>query len=245
MIYTLQKCTVRYAPKDFVTPARLPLIFITDTLTQTYALPREKTRVHLSYGTELAALMGVMTRLIPMQRTPMISGKARKLAGLILATAVLSFCSSAYALFYHAEFPLSPGQEIPPVASPASGQGVVDYDTVTDLLSWSISYTDLLGDLTAAHFHGPALPTQNAGVQVGLSASPSPIVGSTTISDAQGADLLNELWYVNLHTSQFPSGELRGQVVGLALARGDDPVPEPTGLGLLGLGLLTLRRRRR
>ncbi len=175
----------------------------------------------------------------------MMTNKTRKLASLILATAVLSFCSSAYALFYHAEFPLSPGQEVPPAASTATGQGVVDYDTVTGLLSWSVSYADLISPLTAAHFHGPALPTQNAGVQVPLSVGPNPIVGSATITAPQGADLLNELWYVNLHTAAFPAGELRGQVVGLTLARGDDPVPEPTGLGLLGLGLLALRRRRK
>ena len=179
------------------------------------------------------------------KRTKMLKDATQKLAALILVTAVLSFGSSAYALFYHAEFPLSAAQEVPPNGSPATGQGTVDYDTVTDLLSWSVTYSDLSGPPTAAFFHGPALPTQNAGVVVPMSPDPSPIAGSTTISDPQGADLLNDLWYVNIHTSAFPGGEIRGQVVGFALSRGDEAVPEPAGLGLIGLALLAARRRRR
>ena len=174
-----------------------------------------------------------------------MSSMTRRAASLILVTAVLCFGNSAYALFYHAEFPLSSAHEVPPVVSPATGQGVVDYDTVTDLLSWSVSYSDLSGPPTAAHLHGTALPNQVADIQVGMTAGPSPIVASTTINDAQGADLLNELWYVSLHTDQLPAGELRGQVVGFALAPGGEPVPEPAGLGLIGLALLAARRRRR
>ena len=31
-------------------------------------------------------------------------------------------------------------------------------------------------------------------------------------SEAQGTDLLNGLWYINIHTASNPDGELRGQI---------------------------------
>ena len=88
------------------------------------------------------------------------------------------------------------------------------------------------------HFHGPAFPNQNAGVQVATGVAGPPVVGNAVIIAAQETDLLNQLWYLNLHTSAFPGGEIRGQVI---------PIPEPSGLMLLGggLALLAALRRRR
>jgi hypothetical protein len=40
----------------------------------------------------------------------------------------------------------------------------------------------------------------------------SPIVGQTTLTQAQIDQLKQGLWYVNLHTAANPGGELRGQV---------------------------------
>jgi len=85
------------------------------------------------------------------------------------------------------------------------------------------------------HFHGPAAPNLNAGVQVGVGVVGTPVVGNAILNAAQVADLLAGLWYLNLHTSMFPGGEIRGQVL----------VPEPATLGLLGAGLIGLAWRRR
>jgi hypothetical protein len=111
-------------------------------------------------------------------------------------------------------------------------------DTVSHQLSWNISWSGLSGTETVMHFHGPALPNANAGVQVNfgaISGTTSPSVGSTAITALQEADLLAGLWYVNIHTDLFPGGEIRGQVV-----------PEPGGLLLLAasLGALAALRRR-
>jgi hypothetical protein len=54
----------------------------------------------------------------------------------------------------------------------------------------------------------------------------------------QVAQLNNEEWYFNIHTSTFGGGEIRGQIL---------PVPEPSVLALtaLGLGGLIVWRVRR
>jgi hypothetical protein len=41
---------------------------------------------------------------------------------------------------------------------------------------------------------------------------PSPFKGSATLTDAQAADLMAGLWYVNNHTEAYKGGELRGQL---------------------------------
>ena len=113
------------------------------------------------------------------------------------------------------EFPIDGFQVVPPTGSPGTGFGFVTLDTdgtLTFLLSWNITWGGLLGDETAAHFHGPAPPGMNAGVQVPIGAD-SPSIGSAFITAAQAADLLDGLWYINIHTTLFPGGEIRGQVV--------------------------------
>jgi len=146
----------------------------------------------------------------------------------------VAFCGAAGATVHTFNFPLDGLQEVPPVATPAFGFGMVTYDSDTNMLSWSISYQDLIGTITDAHFHGPADYGVNAGVRVGIGPGPSPLVGSTMISEAFASELLDGLWYVNIHSTFRPGGEIRGQVV-----------PAPGALALFGLsGLLAARRRR-
>lgn len=97
--------------------------------------------------------------------------------------------------------------------SAGTGVATITYDTVTNSLTWSITWSGLTGTPSLMHFHGPALPNQNAGVQVNVGVVGPPVVGNATISDTQEADLLAGLWYLNLHTDVFPGGEIRGQVV--------------------------------
>ena len=127
-------------------------------------------------------------------------------------------------------------QEVPPSGSPGTGTGVMTYDDITNLLSWNIAYSGLIGTPTLSHFHGPAPVGINAGVQVDIVANSggsitSPMIGSATISDPQEADLLAGLWYINIHSTAYASGEIRGQV---------QAVPIPPALWLFGSGLLGL-----
>lgn len=125
--------------------------------------------------------------------------------------------------------------------SPATGSATMTLDDVTNLFSWEISWSALLGDLTVAHFHGPAGPGVNAGVEVDfLTIAPgNPSVGSTVISAEQATDLLAGLWYINVHSTEFPGGEIRGQVTL------SSDVPAPATIALFGLGLAGLGWSRR
>ena len=108
---------------------------------------------------------------------------------------------------------LAGDSEVPAVVT--SGAGTLDatLNQSTSVLTWTVSHSGLSGPVTAAHFHGPAMAGQNAGVVVPLSGSmASPITGNATLTPAQVADLTAGKWYLNLHTAANPGGEIRGQV---------------------------------
>ena len=108
---------------------------------------------------------------------------------------------------------LRPANEVPPVASNATGQVNAVLTKDTNVLRWQLTYSGLSGPATAGHFHGPAMAGANAGVAVPFTgAVTSPMSGQATLNAAQVADLLDGKWYVNIHTAQFPGGEIRGQL---------------------------------
>ncbi|HEV2365777.1 MAG TPA: CHRD domain-containing protein [Caulobacteraceae bacterium] len=125
-----------------------------------------------------------------------------------------AFATAAAAETVHFQAKLDGAQETPPHAVPGKGSADVSLDTATKKLSWRVTYSGLTGPAVAAHFHGPAGPGKAAGVQVPLTGNlASPITGSADISDAQIKDLRAGLWYLNIHTAQYPPGEIRGQVL--------------------------------
>lgn len=106
---------------------------------------------------------------------------------------------------------LKGASEVPPTDSAATGTAEVSVDTATKEVKWTIQFSGLTGDATAAHFHGPAAVGENAGPAVDISGKIES--GSATLTDAQLADLQAGKLYINLHTAKFPDGEIRGQVV--------------------------------
>lgn len=108
---------------------------------------------------------------------------------------------------------LSSAAEVPSNASAGTGTLEASFDKGTSVLKWRVMYSGLTGPATMAHFHGPAMPGANAGVVVPFPSAASPAEGSATLTPAQVTDLMAGKWYVNIHTAQYPGGEIRGQVL--------------------------------
>lgn len=101
-------------------------------------------------------------------------------------------------------------QETPPNNSTATGRASLLLSPDEKTARVSLTFAGLSSGQTDAHIHGPALP--------GVSAPPIfPLpLGQVndfpiTLTPSQVQDLKNGLFYVNVHSSNFPAGEIRGQ----------------------------------
>jgi hypothetical protein len=111
--------------------------------------------------------------------------------------------------------PLTGAQQVPPVQTSGSGSAALTYDPSTREVTWSITYSGLSGDATMAHFHDGA-EGKNGPVVIWLSKKgepvSSPIAGKATLTADQAKQFTSGMYYVNVHTKDHPSGEIRGQV---------------------------------
>ena len=112
------------------------------------------------------------------------------------------------------EAELSSANEVPPSGTGAEGEAEVELDPRRGRVCVEIEADELAGDVVAGHIHvGPA--GVNGGVVVNLG------VDSAEFEDCvDGIDpgLLRAIarnpsgYYVNIHTTAVPSGEIRGQL---------------------------------
>lgn len=110
---------------------------------------------------------------------------------------------------------LNGGQEVPPTASGAVGTGFFTLDTTTGMVCFAISYTTLTSAETDSHIHGPDAPfTEHpSNIIIGLGLPTSPMQGCVgPLTGPQMGDMKKGLYYVNIHTSTNPLGEIRGQL---------------------------------
>ncbi len=99
-----------------------------------------------------------------------------------------------------------------------SGNAEFTYDASTRAVTWNISFSGLPSPATMAHFHGPAEAGKNAGVKVWLSQKgsmevTSPIKGEATLFPDNAKMFEAGDMYINVHTNDYRSGEIRGQVL--------------------------------
>jgi hypothetical protein len=140
-----------------------------------------------------------------------MSGKALLLSAAAVALSFTFSAASAEMLKMKAD--LAATKEVPPTKSDGKGTADITYDTASKKLSWKLNYTGLTGPATMAHFHGPASTTENKPPAVPIPDPKSGTEGSATLTDAQAKDLMDGMYYVNVHTDANKGGEIRGQVV--------------------------------
>ena len=154
-----------------------------------------------------------------------IRSDSRSLTGGRASVAALAFVgliasgSHAFAAIVPIQATLTGGGEVPANDSPARGLMEGTFDTDTNTLEWTVTYSGLTTAPISANFHGPVsylglIPEENAPIQVGTPGSlANPFHGAAKIDDDQAKDLKDGRWYFNLHSKQFPAGEIRGPVV--------------------------------
>jgi hypothetical protein len=110
-------------------------------------------------------------------------------------------------------------QEAPTrVNTTATGTLTGTYNKETNELNYTITWTGLTGgNPTMMHFHGPADPGKAAGVRLGINGFPQTtsgtVSGTQVLDNTQEDELINGLWYYNIHNDTYKPGEIRGQVV--------------------------------
>lgn len=134
--------------------------------------------------------------------------------GLFFGIALLCLCATtAKAETFYAY--LSSAQEVPANASTGSGYARVVLNESALTISWTVVFTGLSSNQTASHIHGPAAVGANAGVLINFPAvggTAGTLTGTAAITAVQIGHLRAGNGYVNIHTSNVPGGEIRGQL---------------------------------
>lgn len=138
----------------------------------------------------------------------MIMSNIKLTTATIAACAMLALPAVAEEMKFTAD--LTASAEVPPTESTATGTADVTVDTEAMTVSWMVTVQDLTGDATAAHIHGPAAMDENAGPVIDM--SDAIMEGSADITEDQMGELKDGKYYVNVHTAEYPDGEIRGQL---------------------------------
>lgn len=125
---------------------------------------------------------------------------------LVSATAVRAETFHAY---------LSGAQEVPAVATSATGYARIVLNETAGTISYTVVFRNFSSAQTASHIHAPAAIGSNAGVIInfgGTNQTSGTITGTAAITPTQIAQLRAHQGYVNVHSTNNPGGEIRGQL---------------------------------
>lgn len=113
---------------------------------------------------------------------------------------------------------LNGANERPNPVSPA-GEGFAMFSLEGNSLTFTVTYRNLTSIANNAHIHGPATAAVATGVLIDLRpyhngplATSGSFSGTIVLSDTHKAHLMGSRTYVNIHSVNNPSGEIRGQI---------------------------------
>jgi hypothetical protein len=121
-------------------------------------------------------------------------------------------------------------QEVPPVSTTGSGVANVIFNNLQTSMTFNVAFAGLSSPTTLSHIH-VGQPGVIGPVIINFALAPfiSPLIGTATVVDfvvqpIQGintftdaiAAILSGNTYVNVHTVTNPTGEIRGQLAGVA-----------------------------
>ncbi|MEP6902883.1 MAG: CHRD domain-containing protein [Actinomycetota bacterium] len=132
---------------------------------------------------------------------------------IVFAVFMLMLSATAKAEIFTAY--LSSAQEVPTNASTATGYARIVVNESTGALTFTVVFTGLSSTQTASHIHAPAVIGANVGVAINFGAvggTSGTVSGATTITPTQLAQLRAHQGYVNVHSTNFGGGEIRGQL---------------------------------
>ena len=110
--------------------------------------------------------------------------------------------------------PVRSSQQVPVNNSTATGTIDAKFNKSTSVLTYTVSWANLTGVHQGMHFHkgarganGPVVKNiQSSGSATGS------ITESWTVPDSLQTTLEQNGLYVNIHSTDYPNGEIRGQV---------------------------------
>lgn len=133
--------------------------------------------------------------------------------GTVCACAMLGFSTTALSQAYTAN--LQGAQEVPVSVTSATGYARVTLNEAAGTITWTVVFNGLSSAQTASHIHGPAAIGVNIGVAINFGSvggTSGTISGTSAITPTQITQLKSHLMYVNVHSTNFPGGEIRGQL---------------------------------
>jgi hypothetical protein len=132
---------------------------------------------------------------------------------IILSAMMFSITAAAQQKF---SVSLNGRQEVPANNSSGNGNCMITLNATETQFTVTCNYQNLTSNVVGAHIHdnGPVGVNGPIGFDFSFTGGTTGTIGPLTFNPtpAQVADLRANRWYVNIHTSNFPGGEIRGQV---------------------------------